>query len=236
MNFSEGNTLISEPVKWCMYNPHIKLSSGNWYWRYRNLSTGMVPGKWSDAIAFEVKDESPVFVSPKFDIFRTDLPQKHPRLYCFVDSYLDEAKIKASSHPEYKALVARAQSALEVDYTSLMFPFSGAGVETVAMNVEYLYQAFLLTDSERYLNKIEEILLLFIDRPYNDAELFKDNFSSANIAYGILASYDLLYEKLSADIKLHAEKQLYKIADHYFSMYSGMEENHVFDNHFWQKI
>ena len=235
VDFGHENTLTSEPVKWCMYNPHVKLSSGKWFWRYRSVSADMGTGDWSDTIEFEVKDVTPVFVTPEFDRFKANLPKKYPRLYCFLDPYVNDAREKVGSHPEYKSLVSRAESALNVDYVPLMFPFSESGLETVAMNVEYLYQAYIMTEDERYLGKMEEILLSFIDKPYSDADLFKDNFSSTNIAYGILAPYDLLHDKLTADIRRRSQEQLYRIADYYFRLYCGMQENHIFDNHFWQK-
>lgn len=234
-SFGVDNTLTSAPVKWCMYNPHIKLSPGNWFWRYRNLSANKSCGEWSEAIPFEVKDDIPVFVTPGFDVFKANLPQEHPRLYCFIDPYINDAKMSVSSHPEYKSLVSRAKSALDIDYSSLMSPFSESGLETVAMNVEYLYQAYMITEDEQYLKKMEEIFMLFIDNPYSDSDLFKDNFSSTNIAYGILAPYDLLYDKLPSDKKSIADELLYRIAEYYFRMYCGMQENHIFDNHFWQK-
>lgn len=182
-----------------------------------------------------MKDDTPVFLTPIFETFKSNLPKQFPRLYCFLSPYMSDARAKATSHPEFKALVSRAKSALDIDYSSLMFPFSESGLETVAMNVEYLYQAYMITEDEQYLKKMEEIFMLFIDNPYSDSDLFKDNFSSTNIAYGILAPYDLLYDKLPADKKSIADELLYRIAEYYFRMYCGMQENHIFDNHFWQK-
>lgn len=233
--FAGDNTLMSEPVRWRMYNPHMELSPGKWYWRYRPVENDMQAGGWSEAIAFEVKDDTPVFVTPEYGVFEDALPHRHPRLYCFLEPYMPEARKNAASHPEYKDLKARVESALGADHASLMFPFSETGLEAVAMDVEYLYQAYMLTEDARYQEKMEEILRLFIDNPYTDADLFKDNFSSTDIAYGILAPYDLLYSKLPADIRRRAGEELCRIADYYFENYCGMQENHIFDNHFWQK-
>ena len=234
-SFGNENTITSELQRWCMYNPHFSLSPGKWFWRYRNVCADQNYGEWSESISFEVKDDTPVFLTPVFETFKSNLPKQFPRLYCFLSPYMSDARAKATSHPEFKALVSRAKSALDIDYSSLMFPFSESGLETVAMNVEYLYQAYMITEDELYLKKMEEIFMLFIDNPYSDSDLFKDNFSSTNIAYGILAPYDLLYDKLPADKKSIADELLYRIAEYYFRMYCGMQENHIFDNHFWQK-
>ncbi|MBM6866011.1 DUF4962 domain-containing protein [Bacteroides caecigallinarum] len=234
-SFGNENTITSELQRWCMYNPHFSLSPGKWFWRYRNVCADQNYGEWSESIPFEVKDDTPVFLTPVFETFKSNLPKQFPRLYCFLSPYMSDARAKVTSHPEFKALVSRAKSALDIDYSSLMFPFSELGLETVAMNVEYLYQAYMITEDEQYLKKMEEIFMLFIDNPYSDSDLFKDNFSSTNIAYGILAPYDLLYDKLPTDKKSIADELLYRIAEYYFRMYCGMQENHIFDNHFWQK-
>lgn len=234
--FADGSTILSEPVKWRMYNPHMRMESGKWFWRYRPVEENLQAGEWSEAIPFEVKDETPVFVTPIYGKMAENLPIRHPRLYCFLDPYMASARKNAASHPEYKDMTARAKAALEAtDYSSLVIPFSETGLETVAMRTEYLYQAYMLTEDARYLDKMEEILRLFIDNPYSDADLFKDNFSSTNIAYCILAPYDLLCGKLPADVRQKAEEQLCRIAERYYEEYCGMQENHIFDNHFWQK-
>ncbi|WP_408962264.1 DUF4962 domain-containing protein [Phocaeicola plebeius] len=233
--FPEASTQLSEQQEWCMFNPHVKLAPGRWFWRYRNVAEDGKEEAWSEPIEFEVKEETPVFVTPAFDDFRQGLPLRHPRLYCFLDSKIDEARRHVTSHEEYQALKNRAENALQADYESLIAPYSASHMETVAANVEYLYQAFHLTQRGNYAQKMEEILNVLLEHPFTDTELFAGNFASTDIAYSFLAPYDMLYDKLGTDVRSRVEEQLWRVATYYFDAYCGMQENHIFDNHFWQQ-
>ena len=233
--FPEASTQLSEQQEWCMFNPHVKLVPGRWFWRYRNVAEDGKEEAWSEPIEFEVKEETPVFVTPAFDDFRQGLPLRHPRLYCFLDPKIDEARRHVTSHEEYQALKNRAESALQADYESLIVPYSASHMETVAVNVEYLYQAFHLTQRGDYAQKMEEILDVLLEHPFTDTELFAENFASTDIAYSFLAPYDMLYDKLGTDVRSRVEEQLWRVATYYFDAYCGMQENHIFDNHFWQQ-
>ena len=233
--FPEASTQLSEQQEWCMFNPHVKLAPGRWFWRYRNVAEDGKEEAWSEPIEFEVKEETPVFVTPAFDDFRQGLPLRHPRLYCFLDSKIDEARRHVTFHEEYQALKNRAENALQADYESLIAPYSASHMETVAANVEYLYQAFHLTQRGDYARKMEEILNVLLEHPFTDTELFAENFASTDIAYSFLAPYDMLYDKLGTDVRTRVEEQLWRVATYYFDAYCGMQENHIFDNHFWQQ-
>lgn len=174
-------------------------------------------------------------MTPAFDDFRQGLPMRHPRLYCFLDPKIDEARRHVTSHEEYQALKNRAENALQADYESLIAPYSASHMETVAANVEYLYQAFHLTQRGNYAQKMEEILNVLLEHPFTDTELFAGNFASTDIAYSFLAPYDMLYDKLGTDVRSRVEEQLWRVATYYFDAYCGMQENHIFDNHFWQQ-
>ena len=233
--FPEASTQLSEQQEWCMFNPHVKLAPRRWFWRYRNVAEDGKEEAWSDPIEFEVKEETPVFVTPAFEDFRQGLPLRHPRLYCFLDPKIDEARRHVTSHEEYQALKNRAENALQADYESLIAPYSASHMETVAANVEYLYQAFHLTQRGDYARKMEEILNVLLEHPFTDTELFAENFASTDIAYSFLAPYDMLYDKLGTDVRSRVEEQLWRVATYYFDAYCGMQENHIFDNHFWQQ-
>ena len=46
-----------------------------------------------------------------FDDFRQGLPLRHPRLYCFLDPKIDDARRPVTSPEEYQALKNRAENA-----------------------------------------------------------------------------------------------------------------------------
>ena len=234
-DFPEGSTQTSEADKWCMFNPHRQLEAGTWFWRYRNVSANGTEGEWSGPIEFEVKAETPVFVTPGYADFRKNIKGGHPRIYAFLDDWLAEGRAKARSHPEYKKLVNRAESATSTDFDALLSAVSEANMETAAQQVEYLYQASLLLNDKDYSDKLEEVLDKFLAHSFSDAELFISNFCATSIAYSVLAPYDLLYDGLDASQRTGAERLLMRVASRYYKMYCGAQENNIFDNHFWQQ-
>ena len=95
-DFPDAETIVSEPKPWCMFNPHQIMNSGTWYWRFRSIVSG-TPQSWSATYSFEIKDDTPKFVTPTFDTFFLNIPHTHPRLYCFLDNYLEQAKTPPST-------------------------------------------------------------------------------------------------------------------------------------------
>ena len=199
-SFNESTTLLSDTISWCMFNPHHVLAPGKWYWRYRNISSNGTKHAWSETIPFEVKGNTPVFVTPNFTDFYKNIPHQHPRLFCFLDPNIDNARKNIKNHGEYKRLLSRAQSAM-IDhsaYETLITPYKESNMSKVASNIDYLYQAYHLTQQVEYANKIHEILSILLEHPFADSDLFKTNFGATYITYCHLASYDLLYSQLTS--------------------------------------
>lgn len=235
-SFAEDVTIVSDTIKWCMFNPHQTLENGQWYWRYRNVSESGEEYSWSEPIAFEVKESTPIFVTPSFINFYQNIPRQHPRMYCFLDPDIEKARENVTTHEEYKRLVSRAQSAMldNTSYQTLIIPYKEGNMSKVSTNIDYLYQAYHLTQEQKYADKVYEILSILLANPFNNADLFSSNFGATYITYSYLASYDLLYSRLTTSERTATEEQLMRVASHYFEEYCGMQENHIFDNHFWQ--
>ena len=233
-DFSSSETLLSEPQEWCMYNLHRRLGVGTWYWRFRSTNlNGTVPGEWSAIYRFEVKNDTPEFVTPPFQTFLANAPRLHPRIYCFLDERIGEARNHVTSHPEYKELQSRASLALKAEYTGMTDLYSRA--EEVRQHATYLYQAYHLTQKEIYAEKLRQLLEALIVAPPTDGQLFASNFTASNIAWCLVAAYDLLYEDLSVSVRTSAEELMMRVARYYYKVNCGFQENHLFDNHFWQQ-
>lgn len=136
-NFDTPETVTSQAVAWCMFNPHKKLENGTWYWRFRNISADGTEEAWSEIHPFEVKETTPVFVTPPFETFRQYAPHTYPRLYCFLDDRIQEARQEASSHSEYQRLIQNAADALKADLTAIGNPYSQINV------IKDTYKAFI---------------------------------------------------------------------------------------------
>lgn len=155
-DFSGTETILSTPKSWCMYNIHKTLKSGIWYWRFRSILSDGSEQSWSETYSFEVKDETPKFVTPAFDIFLNNAPRTHPRLFCFLDDGIEQARRNVTSHPEYPELISRAKAAMTTDYPSLPNPYDQA--EAIKVSIQHLYQAYYLTQQKTYADKMHEIL------------------------------------------------------------------------------
>ena len=233
-DFSSSETLLSEPQEWCMYNLHRRLEVGTWYWRFRSTNlNGTAPGEWSAIYRFEVKNDTPEFVTPPFQTFLANAPRLHPRIYCFLDDRIGEARNRVTSHPEYAELQSRASQALKAEYTGMTDLYSRA--EELRQHATYLYQAYHLTQKEIYAEKLRQLLEALIVAPPADGQLFASNFTASNIAWCLVAAYDLLYNNLSAFDRTAAEELMMRVARYYYKVNCGFQENHLFDNHFWQQ-
>lgn len=150
-DFPDTETTVSTPRQWCMYNAHRTLKSGTWYWRFRSVGNDGTEQAWSETYSFEVKDETPKFVTPTFETLLKNAPRTHPRLFCFLDNRLEQARRNVKSHPEYKQLTGRAQTALGTDYSLLPNPYDAAA--QIKNSVQHLYQAYhLIQDKNMQTN------------------------------------------------------------------------------------
>lgn len=234
--FPEGEaTQLSKPVKWNHFNPHRVLDPGTWYWRFRNLSAEGTAEAWSRTYLFEVKGSTPTFVTPPAVRFTNNLPVSYPRLYCFLDADKAAAGTSFNQHAEYKALIGRAKMGLDHDYMQYAQPHDFNATETIKPLVNQLYQAAYLTNAPTYIAKLTEIMrLMQAHLPIDDKLLFASNFGATNIGIIYAETYDICHSQLNGTERSVAEQTMMRILRHYYRMYCGMQENRIFDNHFWQ--
>lgn len=240
---SSAPVIQSKFVVWCMFNPHRVLEPGTWYWRYRQKSRGGEPDAWSAPIEFKVDGSVAQFVTPAFDTFLKNMPTTHPRLYSFVDAKLPDARKRITRTEGYRNMLNDADKQLEVDVEGMADPYSQAS--TVKLVTQYLHTAYLLTaglnnaelkeKNPKYKAKMLSVVRALLAKPLSDTQYYADNFVSSNIALCFLPVYDLFYSELTADERAQTEKILYRLITHYFPWSFGYEENHIFDNHFWQQ-
>lgn len=228
--FPEEGAIRSEPKPWRMFNPHRTLDAGSWYWRYREVKEGEV-AEWSEPIRFEVSGAEETFVTPEFSVLRERLPQGHPRLFGFLDDGLAEARRTVREHPEYKSLIARAEKSVGKEYAAGN-PYDA--ISDLKSESCFLYTAYMLTLDERYADQLAANLRALLNAPLTDDRLFASNFGATDIAVSIVEPYDLLYDRLSEAERTAAEALMMRVAEYYYAVHCGRQENLLFDNHFWQ--
>lgn len=230
--FPANKTIQSKPVPWCMFNPHQVLASGTWYWRFRSVDKGGKELPWSETYSFAVTDQIPQFVTPPFETFLKNMPKGYPRIYCFMEDGLKKAPATIQAHPEYKELVRRAQTALETDYETNSQPYSVAG--KMGQMANHLYTAYRGTGEQVYADKmLAYTRALLASTP---DEKLTDDFYCGDVLFLLTHTYDACYDQLTVDERKKTEKAVFQIAKlHHMIQRKGAAENHIFDNHYWQR-
>lgn len=226
--FQSASTITSKWQKWCMFNPHRRLEEGKWFWRFRSDNSD-----WSEPMSFTVTGEEDRYVTPSFEIFANNSPRRHPRINCFIDAGTDIFRQNAPSHPEYRMLLARANDALSLSLDNADALYSEYG--SLMNSVMWLSDAYIITVDEKYAAKLLLILKTMTANPPSDGQLFTENFATSAITYAYTAIYDLLCHRLSPQLKAAAEEQMMRALERFTEQNIGYQENHIFDNHFWQQ-
>lgn len=231
--FPAGNTISSTPQPWCMFNPHRILSNGVWYWRFRSVGKDGAEMPWSETYSFTISDEIPQFTTPGFDEFFKNMPTKYPRLYCFLDEDLPKARKNIQTHPEYKDLIRRAQMGLDFNYESAKNPFDVA--RKAGLLFCHMHTAYALTGNEAYADKMTAYVRALLKATPNE-RLLKNDFYAGDLIYVLTHSYDICHDKFSETEREQIKQLIFKVAKgHHYIQRTGSEENHIFDNHYWQR-
>lgn len=227
-----GNTILSKPVRWCFFNPHRELEEGIWYWRFRSVDKRGKKMDWSKTYSFTVKDDIPVFVTPQYDTFKKKLPNSYPRLYNFFNDNLENVRANITSHKEYKDLMGRANAGLRADYSKLENPYEKAG--EISKSCNFMHQAYMMTGEKKYLDKMLNDARILLAYPAGK-EIFNNDFYCGSLMFLFTHVYDAGYYLLTKSERKQIENILEIISEKFHSPYDeGYEENHIFDNHFWQ--
>ena len=73
-HFEDSTVITSEPAAWNIFNAHKELAPGTWHWRFRGVSAGGEALPWSGTFTFSIAEDTPVFVTPPYDVFRKNIP------------------------------------------------------------------------------------------------------------------------------------------------------------------
>lgn len=230
--FTKNKTIQSKPLLWCMFNPHRILESGTWYWRFRSVDKAGKETAWSKTYSFTVTDDLPKFVTPTFDVFMKNLPKGYPRLYCFIEEGLKKAPATIKSNPEYKEMKNRADNALKNNYETNPQPYKVAA--KMGSDVNLLYTAYRATGEKVYGDKMLAYVRALLATEH-DSKLTND-FACGDVLFLFTHVYDACYDQLSANERKEIEKRIFLTAKHHHMVQrKGRVENHIFDNHYWQR-
>lgn len=234
LDFPEQGTYRSGKLAWNMYNIHEAMAVGEWYWRFRKVDKNNKVGVWSEVNKFTVTGKEDIFVTPEFSVFRQNIPTEYPRIHCYLNEDLKKVRPTITEHREYGRLISRANTAMNHVFTSSN-PYDDA-ITLSSYVFDCLYSAYLLTEDRKYYDKMLEYGRKLIAYNVDDKQLFAENFYSAAVVSTLSTIYDVCQESLNETEKNTIEDVIIRIVNRYYNSYRGSQENHIFDNHTWQKV
>lgn len=238
-SFAPEATIQSGLVPWHMYNPHRALETGKWYWRVRNVDAAGTEGPWSEVYDFEIKGDEQVFVTPEFKEFDRGLPQQLPRMCCYVDGLIGNARKHVTEHPEYAKLVSRTNNSFSTEWNTWL-PGNYSNYSKLYEDVTCLYAAWMLTQDSKYADRMIYILDAMIAHPASNSVMFYgEDFVGANILWAHAAIYDAVYDRLTPSQRSYVESFVNRALGVFYRKATGANTEHpeecmIYDNHFWQ--
>lgn len=231
-NFDGKSSILSKPVPWCMFNPHKILNPGTWYWRVRSVGKSGETMPWSETYSFSVTDDIPKFVTPEACKFLSSIPKEFPRIYCFLNDSLEQARKNMRTHPEFEIMVDDARDALGISYKTETKPYSK--ITQMAASCDKLNTAFQMLQYDLYADKmVENVRHLLAATP--DSEVIGNDFHAGELAYTLACTYESCFDRFNGKEQKQIEEILMTILSRYYKeRILGHEETHIFDNHFWQ--
>lgn len=229
--FESAGSILSDNTPWCMFNPHKVLENGTWYWRVRSVSKSGESMPWSETYTFTVTDDIPRFVTPPFEVFLSNIPKEHARIYCFLNDSLDNARKNMRRNPDFEDMIAESREALAADYRTDKAPYRQ--VSQMYVHTDYLNTAYTMFQREVYAEKMVQNVrcLLAVDV---DRKVIGNDFKAGELAYLLACTYETCYERFTEQERKQMEDIILTILDEYTPHIINKEEVHIFDNHFWQ--
>lgn len=231
-NFKGTNDILSKPVPWCMFNPHQILKTGIWYWRFRSVSNSGEKMPWSKTYRFTIESTTPEFATPPFHVFLQNIPQEYPRIYCFLNEHLEEARKNVRSNPEFEEMINDSRKALATDFSTDSQPYKH--IFTMSEYCDNLNTAYQMLQRDIYAEKmVANVRCLLSQKP--ELKFIENDFNAGELVYLLACTYENCYERFTKEeLKQIEQNIMYVLSYYYNKRILGREENRFFDEHIWQ--
>ncbi len=242
-----SNTIGIESTSMAMFNPHMKLDSGTWFWQYR------LSGKeWSDVCEFTVDGKAVSLVSPEPARFLEALPEEHPRVLADENDLPGLRSMPPSA--DSRAILEEAEKAL-----AAKFPDESAGTPVLLGNEDVeqarklrqdaslllgnlsyaaivpLCEAYILTGDLKYAGKaIQNALKVAAFKP-RGVSAFSD-FGDARCMLSMALVYDTFHQQLSEPQRSLLVNSITERASGFYRSWVNNQEARLLSGHVWQHI
>jgi hypothetical protein len=247
-DFEDASSILGiEATSMALFNPHMKLDSGTWYWQYR------VSGKaWSDILRFKVDQNAVSLVSPEATRFLEALPAGHPRVLADENDLSGLRSMPASA--DSRAILEEAEKALAAKFPdeSQGIPVRLGGEDAeqsrklrqdaslLLGNLSYaaiapLCEAYILTGDQKYSGKaIQNALKVAAFEP-GGVSAFSD-FGDARCMLSMALVYDTFHQQLSESQRTALLKSIAGRASGFYHSWINNQEARLLSGHVWQHI
>jgi hypothetical protein len=111
VGFPPERTIAADQLQWAMFNPHVKLAAGKWFWQYSAPRESGQQARWSEVYGFRVDDSARVFVAPPAGRMIAARLRDHPRILAATDE-LSQLRERLKTSVELPPIVAAAKECL----------------------------------------------------------------------------------------------------------------------------
>lgn len=230
--FPAKNTIESKQQRFCFFNPHIKMTSGKWYWKYDIINKGQTNTK--GIYSFTIKPHASGIETPSFEKFLQKIKKEHPRVMTQGKS-LEQIRKEAPNHPVYKDILAAGEKALKASiYKGPVLsdkPAEGRTLANLAFKQISIYhdllEAYTLSGNKAMLQALIERTDVLLKWP-------TDDLIGSRTLSALATGYDILYNSLSAGTKEAILKVVKNQIQHGLKIWPGLIEARQVENHFWQ--
>ncbi|WP_242203529.1 DUF4962 domain-containing protein [Aestuariivivens insulae] len=230
--FTKDETITSEALRTCFFNPHYKLKAGKWFWKYDIIEERSITSK--GVFSFIVDPETKVFETPTFDELLSKVPKNHPRVMN-QGKNLGTLRVKAKAHPLYKKIIEIGYKTLHRDiYRGAVAdsnPAKDRALSKIAgKEIKYyqsLLEAYVLSGDQAILDNLIQRTEVFLGWP-------TDDLLGSKVLTSLAVGYDVLFSELSETMKQKLLKVIQKQLIHGLKSWPGLIEGRQVENHFWQ--
>lgn len=241
-------TLTLSKTPWAMFNPHVKLSPGVWYWQYR------VSGReWSGSNRFVVAYDALDLLSPSAEKFLKAVPAAHPRLLTNREGLKDlrllkedadaiailreaEDMLKLKMPREADGLPKRSDEDKERDKKLKQDAGSSLGKQVYTV-VTGLAQAWVISGDDRYLQSARAIgAEVATWDPAGITGSRTSDFADARCMLAMALVFDTFHDRLSQSEKSALQNAINKRATGFYQSWVNNQEARLLSGHVWQHI
>lgn len=251
-DFPDDATISAQDIQWAMFNPHRKLETGNWYWKY-SVKKADTELQWSETYSFVVTDKASVFETPTPDEMLERIPDSHPRIMATADE-INKLRRCFKNSPEAQKVVKRAESHIgaeilrqdwspqaeklqikgqaKVQLRNLHTRYLGIRLRYVVTDMS---MAYLLTGRQKYADEAIRLAMKIAGWDPNGITA-KSDFCDGSCLSAMAVVYDTCYDSLSEQQKKLLRKNIKIRANHFYPHFVNRLESRVIENHAWQLL